>query len=181
MNCVRLKNPSPAVLASVNVLASGYERTCMSDTCACASHDSGYQYIDVSEKDAEFCIQRPGTPSSHGDTITKVEKTLFEAARQKRLREQARLEALDRFETARIMVKERYPQHHQTVWAMRVPFALEKPVADAVHEMLKRRKDWVQLIDDAAVGRYRKNNFPHLSGPRFNTVLAIADAIFTKK
>ncbi len=76
MKIITLVNPSVRLLAAViRVVQTGYTRTCRSNTCSCASHDSGYDWAEVEiNDDFEDQIHTySGSQSSYKTTCLKQE------------------------------------------------------------------------------------------------------------
>lgn len=69
---MKIKNPSQklqAILAiSAHITSRGYVATCRSNTCSHASHDPGYDWIEVDGIPADLAkriCRIPGNPHSH--------------------------------------------------------------------------------------------------------------------
>jgi hypothetical protein len=71
-----LQNPSSRLLAALGLISEDcqYERTCHSDTCCCASHDSGYHYVEIDSLPQGLEIHRySGNVHCHGNTVLHSE------------------------------------------------------------------------------------------------------------
>lgn len=65
---MKIINPSSRLLVKLGLTEDDvkYKRTCMSSTCSCASHDSGYHFIEIEKiPDGVEIHTYSGTPRSH--------------------------------------------------------------------------------------------------------------------
>ncbi|MES2622778.1 MAG: hypothetical protein V4576_00025 [Patescibacteria group bacterium] len=73
MKSIYAVNPSRRLLAAGKVTDSGSTRTCMSDTCSCASHDSGYSWANIELPDDVEIHVYPGNVHCHKSTCLMQE------------------------------------------------------------------------------------------------------------
>lgn len=77
MKKIELRNPSVRLLATLGLTSKDvkWEQTCRSSTCSCASHDSGYNFVEVEESlvDGAGIHYYGGSVHSHGSTVLREE------------------------------------------------------------------------------------------------------------
>jgi len=171
INGLELKNPTDAVKASVKILAERVEYI----------NGHAIEYITVSHRDAQSTIYVPGNVYSHGITRTVWEHAMIQNTERQEALRQEREKKKANYEAAKKRCDELYGEHSDLVWKKKISWALEEEVAAEAKALLKNRKAWAALVTPGDISRYRKQHCPHLTGPRFDSALAIADAIFQKR
>lgn len=68
MKKITVQNPSALLLSVATIINKEYVRTCHSDTCSCASHDSGYDRYVIEVPSWLVIMEYGGSPSSHAST-----------------------------------------------------------------------------------------------------------------
>lgn len=175
-----VKNPTPACRKTVTVLSEGYTQTCHNDTCTCMSHDAGYSWIEIPEEQAslvkvihpEYLGSHPFTRSVYEHNIL-MEKALAEEARKKKIAQKEWIK-----EKQEQLKKAYGEQWFDRLWSMKIPFITEEPVVAAVKALTSDKKHVHHAcVDERAISKLRREHFPLLTGPRFESALKVADVL----
>ena len=175
---MKIKNPTPACIKTVTVIDEGYARTCLSDTCTCASHDGGYNWIEIPDEQASLVHEvRPSYAGSHSFTRSRfehdilVQKALREEALNKKIAQKAWIEQKKKD------LAEAYGENWvDNLWKRKITFITEKAVVSAVKLLIgEKRKIHSACVDIRSISKLRKEHFPELTGPRFESALQVAD------